>query len=691
IRERRCVGKTWPQWWDVLGRDLGAPIAGADPEAASEPETKGKAADQPGTQCNKSVVVIGMRGVGKTSLGRFAARELGLEFVDLDEHLEKDVGKTIPEIVNGSGWATFRQHESRLLAQVLNETHPTGALVVCGGGVVEEEVNRKVLQQYMASGASVVCLKPNMQHVAAYLNRDKTRPAYAITSDINDVYARRLPLYAECCNYEYLVDKALLSMTDEDDHPGAWAVIERDFARLLRFATGRDLNRVDIEHPSFFVSLTTPDVREYLPSKLDCVTAGAHAIELRVDLLLRAADFIDADFGDQGVEDAFVHYVHRQFTMLRHFSRLPVVFTVRTAPQGGAFPADADSLRLRLLHSAVQWSAEYVDVEVDNAAPALFAARRNSLVIASYHDTTGTKLRWGAAECEFANEILARARSCGDIAKLISVANSWEDNLDCMRFIQRNHSVAAPLIALNMGYVGQLSRVLCPCLTPVTHPLLTTAAAPGQISVAQINQARALAGLMPSKRFFLFGTPVQQSPSPAMHNAGFAAVGLPHSYGLKETAAVDDQIAATIQAVDFGGASVTIPHKQAIIPLLDSLTPAAQRIGAVNTVIPVESATGGQRSLLGDNTDYLGIVDSLRQKRVDFDQEAALPDFASSSALVIGAGGTSRAALYALHTLGVRSVVIFNRTLARAEELVEEFAELFDSLAAVPQLEDAAK
>ncbi|KAJ2887827.1 3-dehydroquinate dehydratase (3-dehydroquinase), partial [Coemansia asiatica] len=261
IRERRCVGKTWPQWWDVLGRDLGAPIAGADPDAANGSAAETAAAAQTGASCEKSIVVIGMRGVGKTSLGRVAAQGLGLEFIDLDEHLEKDAGKTIPEIVNGSGWAAFRQHESRILAQVLTQTHPTGALVVCGGGVVEEEANRDVLKQYMASGATVVCLKPNMQHVAAYLNRDKTRPAYAITSDINDVYARRLPLYAECCNYEYLVDKALLSMTDEDEHPGAWAVIERDFVRLLRFATGADLNRVDIEHPSFFVSLTAPDVR----------------------------------------------------------------------------------------------------------------------------------------------------------------------------------------------------------------------------------------------------------------------------------------------------------------------------------------------------------------------------------------------------------------------------------------------
>ncbi|KAJ2161204.1 3-dehydroquinate dehydratase (3-dehydroquinase) [Coemansia sp. RSA 552] len=674
IRERRCVGKTWPQWWDVLARDLGAPIAGADPVATGEPHQEQAA---PGAAV--STVIIGMRGVGKTSLGRAAAQDLGLEFVDLDDYLESEVGQTIPEIINRSGWPAFREHESDVLAKALQRAHHTGAVIACGGGVVESEANRKILQRHIAAGGPVICLTPNMDHVAEYLDKDKTRPAYAVTSDIHDVYARRLPLYAESCNYEFLVDKALLGI-DGGEHPGAWSVIERDFIRLVQFATGRDLNRVDLTRPSHFVSLTAPSVREYLPNKLPGLTAGAHAIELRVDLLLASPEFAEADLSASGMADAFVRYVHKQFTLLRHSSRLPVVFTVRTKPQGGAFPVSANALRQSLLRRAVQWGAEYVDVEVDSEAAGVYAARQNSLVIASHHDTVGDQLQW---DSEFAREILERARACGDVAKLISAARSWDDNLKCQAFVERHHSRDTPLIALNMGYEGQLSRILCPCLTPVTHPLLVAAAAPGQISVRQINQARAVMGLVPAKRFFLFGTPIQHSPSPAMHNAGFAALGLPHVYELNETATVDE-LKPVIEDSEFGGASVTIPHKQAIIPMLDRLSDAAQRIGAVNTIIPQYSADG-QRQLLGDNTDYLGIVGCLRQAQLE-SQEA--PGFKEASALVIGAGGTSRAALFALHALGVRRVSIYNRTAARAESLRGEFAELFEELSVVEQLDD---
>ncbi|KAJ2318246.1 3-dehydroquinate dehydratase (3-dehydroquinase), partial [Coemansia sp. RSA 2681] len=203
IRERRCVAKTWPQWWDVLARDLGVAIAGTDPAPEEDHEIKGAKSSSPSSP--PSVVVVGMRGAGKSTLGRAAAAALGLAFVDMDEYLEQQVGRTIPEIIaqdeaSGGGWPAFRAHEARLLAQALSGEHATGAIIACGGGVVEAPENRALLQRHAAQqnghrGGAVICLTPNMDQVAEFLSRDKSRPAYA-AGDARDVYERRKPLYA---------------------------------------------------------------------------------------------------------------------------------------------------------------------------------------------------------------------------------------------------------------------------------------------------------------------------------------------------------------------------------------------------------------------------------------------------------------------------------------------------------------
>jgi len=86
----------------------------------------------------------------------------------------------------------------------------------------------------------------------------------------------------------------------------------------------------------------------------------------------------------------------------------------------------------------------------------------------------------------------------------------------------------APAILLAMGERGKLSRVLNSHLTPCTHPILPAAAAPGQLAVAELRGLQRSLGLLPARRYHLFGSPIAASPSPLLHNTGFAALCLPH-------------------------------------------------------------------------------------------------------------------------------------------------------------------
>lgn len=153
------------------------------------------------------------------------------------------------------------------------------------------------------------------------------------------------------------------------------------------------------------------------------------------------------------------------------------------------------------------------------------------------------------------------------------------------------------------------------------------------------------------------GWPVAHSRSPAMQNAALAAAGLTGWRYLK-LPLPPDRFADTVRALPaagFRGINVTIPHKEAALALAHEATPTATAVGAANTLTFLESG-----AIHADNTDVPGLLEALRL------------DPAGRTALVLGAGGAARAAVYALRSAGAADVMVWNRTRARAERLVAE-------------------
>jgi shikimate dehydrogenase len=157
-------------------------------------------------------------------------------------------------------------------------------------------------------------------------------------------------------------------------------------------------------------------------------------------------------------------------------------------------------------------------------------------------------------------------------------------------------------------------------------------------------------------RLGVLGWPVAHSRSPAMHNAALAAVGLDgwRYQALPLPPELFVRATRALGAAGLLGANVTIPHKAAALQLADERSQAAREIGAANTL--TFAAAG---AIAADNTDGPGLV-------------AALGDVRGSSALVLGAGGSARAAVWALQRAGAGEVSVWNRTRARAEQLARE-------------------
>lgn len=328
IRERECVGKTWPGWWDTLRQTFGVQMDGVDLDTPSQAKSTllGKS--------HKSIFLIGMRGAGKTTTGKWMSEILCRPFIDLDSQLESESERPIPEIIEKSGWEGFRAQESAMLRKTMQQK-PTGYVFACGGGIVEIPEARQLLKEYHNSGGLVILVQRDIEDVMAYLQLDKSRPAYV--DDMRGVWLRRKEWYTECSNYQHCSQKA---PTESLSRASA------DLERFVNTITGQRhfLEKIKAKDHSFFISLTVPDIAAAL-AFLPEVVVGSDAVELRVDLLEDPAK-------PNSVPS--VDYVANQLAILHGSTDLPVVFTIRTQSQGGRFPDAAHNEAFALYNLALR-------------------------------------------------------------------------------------------------------------------------------------------------------------------------------------------------------------------------------------------------------------------------------------------------------------------------------------------------
>jgi 3-dehydroquinate dehydratase/shikimate dehydrogenase len=262
--------------------------------------------------------------------------------------------------------------------------------------------------------------------------------------------------------------------------------------------------------------------------------------------------------------------------------------------------------------------------------------------------------------------------SFADIAKIVWTARTIRDNLEAFEILQHQQK---PTIALCMGEAGLISRVLAKKFGAfLTFASLdgTTGTAPGQISITDMKRLYRWDAINSNTKVYgVIGSPIAHSMSPAIHNAAFDAVGHDGVYlpllvnpGYESFKAFMESFVA-FDGLHLSGLSVTIPHKENALRYLKEkgaeVEELAERIGAVNTIV-----IDGKK-LRGLNTDYAAILDSITLAlNITRDQ---LADYRVA---VIGAGGTGRTAVAALASFGA-TVVVYNRTLGRAQALATEF------------------
>src|SRR5277367_6077061 len=338
-------------------------------------------------------------------------------------------------------------------------------------------------------------------------------------------------------------------------------------------------------------------------------------------------------------------YSFLQWLGKQKFAGATFIATCRRAVGGGRLTGDS-SRELFWLIAAREAGCAWCDVEIETMRELPDQSVREyavpQKVMLSVHDFVRTPA--------LPKTLNTGVHGEADAVKIAAHAKTLSDGLRLLRLAKKSRN----FVAVPMGEVGLPLRILALREgSALAYAAVGEATAPGQVSLRTMKELyRAHELNRATKVFGVIGEPVGHSLSPLLHNTGFAAARVNAVY-LPFLVHKLSEFLAALPEIGLRGFSVTLPHKQTILKYLKSCDELAERIGAVNTVTVARDG-----SLHGSNTDYLGVLRAL-ETRIKL---------AGSRVLIFGAGGSARAAAFALARAGAH-VVICARREAAAREL----------------------
>ncbi len=502
-----------------------------------------------------NIVLVGARGSGKSRASRILAAAVGWQRVSADERFEAAHGP-IPEFVERSGWAAFREREAEILRQIA-ETLPPLSILDCGGGVLEHAGSRTLLHRI----GTVYWIRAPLARLEARVARKPGRPSLTgenPAAELGEILRRRTPFYRAAAEAD------------------VWSSDDEEAAAALRHAHFGPGIALSVAAADPVAALREIGRAEEQAGPLDL-------IELRADRLT------EKDLGET-------------LEVLGASVRNRLIVTVRTQAEGGHF-AGSDEEREHLLLRAARAGVRLVDVESLSGTRIRLEAPKAG-ILASRHRIKGPLPDLEKLADELAKEANA--------IKVAIPARGFSDVRRVFDFLRDTPPDGVPRIGIALGPAGTGLRVTGGprhWIATFAPPPGSPGTAPGQLDAAAIRGGHRRWGkrlIAPVPVYGVVGWPVTASLSPPMHEAAFVETGSEASYQRFETPPEElEEFLTACRLWEVAGLNVTFPLKERVIPLLDSLDETAHRIGAVNTILRVDDR------LVGTNTDWLGAARAL--------------------------------------------------------------------------------
>ena len=559
ILDKHVVCKTFPSYWKTLNN------CGFQLEPASRART------------GKNLVIIGMRGVGKSTQGRTLAHELGWQCVDIDSMVQERLNvQSLAQWIEENGINEFRHLEYDELAKYINHEN---TVIVCGGGIVEYSKAIPLLYNHFP----VVWIRSPKD--IAKKNLEEESP-HRFSINFDEAYQRRKPLYEKVSDFQFYFGVRDLEKTSQN---------------FMMFVD-KVLGQKSRNPPNF--------------SAFGCVTESTEKGVIMDSKFLNALE-VRSDCYKK------MRKAYKDLSGMKDFIvGVQTIFTYR---------GDVDGKYWKVLKESLKFLPDFIDVQFENGAKwylgylDLKNCLHSTRIILSYH-----------------------TESTEDVENIYKQMHLLKP--DIVKFIAP-YKPTVPSKSLEivfaLGIENSVTRLMNTFFSPVR---VDVPMGRGQLSYQELCKYQEEFSIKSANlKIYLAGNNISRSPASHLYNNLFQEYGIKYTLEYLETESLE-QVVQTLKDPSCMGMLITIPFKQTIIPYLDIITEEAQAMGSVNTITKYKSW------LIGHNTDWVGLYYPIKSA---IKGKSGLD---SCKAAVLGAGGTSKAALFALEKLGIKNVTLWNRS-----------------------------
>lgn len=655
-----------------------------------------------------SLVLIGMRCAGKSSLASIAAKALRWKVIDEKLQFHKATGFSVGGYIEKYGIKAYCAREVSILQTILEE-NPHKRIIVCSSSCIETPAGRELLHRHLGV-MLIVHVMRDSDSLQSFLQTKWQ-------GDVAKIILSQEPVYFACSNLTFFntddtrvalneraasTDSIFSAVISPSHRPSSRSLslkrVESEFLRFLDGVYGSASSpwnghvASDPEVLTYALQLPFEDFK-HTGFDLESFTCTADLLQVCTETLLRG-------YGAKKRPGlTWWEYILDQLAFLRRHTNQPIIYHATASPSDAMAPG-VDSLPpssppevdyFKLVYLGLRTGVEFITLDLTQDETRLRAVteqKRHCVIIGWLHDPNPVDSGgWKGSSRLFWYD---KAVSIGcDMVHMTQPATTPLDNELAQWFTQSVSRKGGPLpvSSYNTGRMGRHSQCFNKLLTLVRHPDVAEEDPSDTITISQAQFALFSSFVCEPLNFAVMGATVQYSLAPIVHTSAYRAYGMPHQYSIKATDTLG-LLKSLMKDDRLGGLGLSSPFKMSIVSQLNCMSAEAQIIGAVNTIMPIrqgdgstasfESCIASQRSrggkvmgLYGENTDWKGIRSCAVRYLSPANAITSL-----STALIIGAGGMARAAVYAMIRAGMKNICIYNRTYQHAFDLVNHFETL---------------